>query len=133
MRVFVDANTLISGIVFRGNEHQFLAKGVTKKIQLVTSEDVLDEVVSVLNSKFPKQSGLVKEFLRLIQMRVVTRRDYEGSVKTGVVRDTSDAHVLAAALEAKCGVIVTGDRDLLEMGEYCGIEIKTSVQMLKRV
>lgn len=131
MNVFVDANIIVSGIVFNGKEHKLLLKGLSKRTQLITSEDVLDEVVGVLNKKFPEHAGLVKEFLRLIRVKISLRGDYEKSIKAGIVRDEADAHVLAAALETKCSVIVTGDRDLLALGRYHGIKIKTTSQFLK--
>jgi predicted nucleic acid-binding protein len=41
MRIFIDANVLISGIVFEGNEREFLKKSISKEIQLVSSEDAI--------------------------------------------------------------------------------------------
>ena len=35
MRVFVDANTLISAIVFRGQEHEVLKLAMQKKAELI--------------------------------------------------------------------------------------------------
>ena len=39
------------------------------------------------------------------------------------VRDPDDALVLASALEAKADILVTGDQDLLELGDKAGIKI----------
>jgi uncharacterized protein len=47
-----------------------------------------------------------------------------------VVRDQKDNHVLAAAMAGGCSVIVTGDRDLLELNPYEGVEIVTPKEFL---
>ena len=40
MRIFLDANILVSGIIFKGKEHDLLIK--PNKAIFITSEDVLD-------------------------------------------------------------------------------------------
>lgn len=47
-----------------------------------------------------------------------------GSI-AGVCRDPDDEVVLAAAVEGRADRIVTGDKDLLVLGEYEGIPIIT--------
>lgn len=49
------------------------------------------------------------------------------------MRDESDKHVLAAAIAAKCGFIVTGDKDLLSLKERGGIKIRSTAEILKRL
>ena len=39
--------------------------------------------------------------------------------------DPQDNHVLAAAVETNCTLIVSGDHHLLDLGEYQGIRILT--------
>ena len=51
------------------------------------------------------------------------------------VRDPDDAFVLASALEAQADVLVTGDKDLLVLGDTAGIRIITPralLDMLKK-
>jgi len=46
-------------------------------------------------------------------------------------RDPNDDHVLACALEAKVAVVVTGDNDLLSLGEFEGVRIVTPRQFIE--
>lgn len=73
MRVFIDANTLVSGIVFSGKEHLLLKSASAHGIVLVTSDDVLGEVGEVIRRKFPRQAALADEFVRLAEFRVIPR------------------------------------------------------------
>ena len=50
-----------------------------------------------------------------------------------IVRDPDDDHVLACALAAQANLIVSGDRDLLELHEYQGIPILTTMDALQRL
>ncbi len=130
-RVFLDANTLVSGIVFSGSEHTLLKLGTRKQFELITSEDVIEELVEVIDRKFPEKAFLVKEFIKLAEIRAIRRKDYEKLVEMQKVRDAEDKHVLAAALAAKCSLLVTGDKDLLTLKKLAGIRIITTKEALK--
>lgn len=131
-RVFLDTNTLLSGIVFSGPEHELLKKGVKRGFELVTSEDVIGELVEVINRKFPQKSFLVKEFLQLAEIKIVRRKSYARLIEKQTARDPNDRHVLAAASAAGCSVIVSGDKDLLSLNSYKGMLIKTTREMLRK-
>lgn len=48
VRVFLDANTIVSGILFNGNEAALLELGLVKAVELVTNLYVLEEVTRVM-------------------------------------------------------------------------------------
>jgi len=48
-----------------------------------------------------------------------------------ISRDADDDQVLACALAAKADLIVSGDRDLLDLNEHQGVRIVTAVQALR--
>ena len=122
MRIFLDANILISGIIFKGKEHELLIKN--KNIFFITSEDVLEETRAVIIEKFPESSELVEIFLSILNPTVIKRKDYASKFNEySMVRDKNDRHILAAAMIGKVDYIVTGDADLLSLKNYNNISI----------
>lgn len=131
---FIDANVLVSGMVFRGNEYRLLLNTIpgNSEHSFVTSEHVMDEIIKVMVEKFPKHVNLAKEFFSCLEIKVISREIYRGEMrKVTEIRDKHDKHVLASAFSAKCDIIVTGDKDLLSLKSYRKIPILTSKQALK--
>jgi putative PIN family toxin of toxin-antitoxin system len=132
MRIFIDANVLISGIVFEGNEREFLKKSISKEIQLVSSEDAISEVSKIIEMKFPEFLGVYRELLVILNIEIIPRKKYKDKIKSyTVIRDKNDRHILASATEGKCEYIVTGDKDLLVLIEYENIKIVNAGSLMK--
>lgn len=129
MRIFLDANILVSGIIFKGKEHELLIKN--KNLLFIASEDVLDETRAVIAEKFPESSELVEIFLNILNPTVIKRKDYVSKLdEYPTVRDKNDRHILAAAVEGKSEYIVTGDADLISLKNYKNISILQTRKML---
>lgn len=126
-KVVLDTNILISGIGFKGSPREILSLVLDDKITAVTSPILLAELREVIFKKFPKL---------VTQLAIVEERIKEGFLivsprKTlNLARDKDDNRVLEAAVEGGCDYIVTGDRDLLELGKYKKIRIVTPAQFL---
>lgn len=134
MRVFLDSNVIVSGIAFRGIEHEILRFTFLPGSDFVISEDVKDEVLRVLREEFPRLRAEAEEIVSLVRAEVVPRRSYEARLRDFPrLRDAKDAHVLAAALAAGCDVIATGDKDLLVLGEVEGVRIVRPARVLQEL
>ena len=134
MRVFLDSNVIVSGIAFRGNEHEILKLSFVRGSDFVISDDVRDEVLRVLRDDFPRLRAEVEEIVSLVRAEVVPRKSYQARLRDfSRLRDPNDAHILAAALAAGCDVIATGGRDLLVLREVEGVRIARPARVLREL
>ena len=129
MRLFLDSNVLVSGIVFSGTERWILLATFRGEHTFVISQDVQREVLEVIQQKFPRRREEAKEVLALLRVEIVPGGAYERHSRDFPgLRDPKDAHVLAAAIVSRCDAVVTGDRDLVVLGEVEGVKILRPIQ-----
>lgn len=134
-RVFLDTNTLVSGIVFAGNERRLLDAIIDGKLEMVLSADVVDEANAVLERKFPKHAVLFPLLLRLVKHEKIPKSAYKSSAKrySKLIGDRGDVPILAAAAVSKADYLVTGDKELLALKRAGGTEIIQTWKLLKRL
>lgn len=80
--------------------------------ELVTSELVLAEVDRILTMKLGVPPSITKEAVDLLRGQTLAPT---ATAESSPVRDPDDALVLASAIAGKANVLVTGDRDLLDV------------------
>jgi uncharacterized protein len=137
MRIVLDTNIALSGLLWRGAPYRVLAAArAVESARLYSSVWLLGELARVLTRPVPSR--------RLALLGLTARdalRDYADSVEivaTGepvryVVADPDDDHVIAAALAAGADWIVSGDSDLLNLRNAAGIEIVDAAEALLRL
>lgn len=131
MRVVIDTNVLLSAIAFGGKPRQVLGLAISGHIDVVGSVALLDELEDrLLDPKF----GYSRE------AAIFTREAYAGLATVvqpasigRTVRDLDDDVVVATAIAGEADLIVTGDKDLLELEATHGIEIVRPADFLDRV
>jgi putative PIN family toxin of toxin-antitoxin system len=112
VRVFLDTNVLASAIATRGICADVLQVTLAEH-QLIAGEKVLSELHRVLMRKFRATTDLAdetEEFLRREAEVIGAAPRLDISV-----RDKDDLTVLEQAVAGAADVLVTGDRDLLEL------------------
>jgi len=120
VRVFLDTNVLVSAFATRGLCADLL-RHVLAEHTLVTGEVVLQELRRVLRSRLRMPTRAIHEVEQFLREHEVTAKPKR---PTGVaVRDLDDAWILASALEGKADVLVTNDRDLLDVAAEAPIDI----------
>lgn len=113
MRVMVDANVLLSAIVFRStNMLRVLEHASSAGNELLISSWVIDEVRAVTQRKWPKRLSSVDALLLAMRYEhVVTPPVDEMEAGLFEIRDPMDYPVLYSAVIGDADVFVTGDRD----------------------
>lgn len=136
-RVFVDANTLISGLLFEGNESMLLELGSFGAVELVMTRYVLTEVEEVLGrAEFALSREEIHDLMGYAHQILVIVDDPPGDLVRECarkLRDKKDAPVWAGFLSSRADYLVTGDRELLRevkgaigTGELLGLLLGTS-------
>ena len=122
MRVVLDTNVLVSALLFPGGAPEAVYRlGRQGRIELVSSGALLLELAQVLAVKFAlDRDGLEDAIVDLAQSAEIVRPTERLRV---IERDPADDRVLEAAAEGQAGVIVSGDRHLLELREWRAIRI----------
>ena len=120
MRIVLDTNVLIAAFVARGVCHQLLEHCISHH-DLVISEFILNEVREKLVGKFKYTSEVADEARDLLRSRMefVT----PAPLDKPVCRDADDDNILATAVTGSCECIITGDKDLLVLKQFQGINI----------
>jgi uncharacterized protein len=122
VRVLLDSNVWLALLTTDGQCRRMWreARGVSR---VFASPDILDEIEEKLRVKFgfhPRHAHLLSAFVR----RQTTSITVKGP-PTKACRDPDDDYILAAAANAKCDFLVTGDKDLLALKTFGGISIVT--------
>ena len=120
MRVFLDTNVLVSAFATRGICADVLRVVITER-SLVTGEVVLRELGRVLRKRIGLPPGAINEIDEFLwEHEVAPRPATRAAIPK---RDPDDQWVLASAIESRVDVLVTGDRDLLDIAAGAPIKI----------
>jgi putative PIN family toxin of toxin-antitoxin system len=136
VRAVIDTNVLVSGIIRpRGAPGAIVQALREGRIVPILSRPMLEEVGSVLSrpwlmTKYGLATADVETFLRFL----VTRGELvEPRIEIRRCRDPRDNMFLEAAVSASADRLVTGDKDLLDMGSVEGVPIVSARQMADEV
>ena len=131
--VVLDANVYVSALAFGGTPKRAFQLGITRRVHVAISDPIRTEVLRTLRDKIRWSEERLADAGRLIGTAATT---VVPTVTLQVVeRDPDDDRVLECAVTAKAGrcVIVTGDLDLLSLGEYEGIRIVQVAEFLDQI
>ena len=121
MRIVFDTNVLIAALITAEGVCSDLVKRCTLVHTPITSEFILSELREKLTERFNKKPSDIDDALALLRERFVIVEPI--TLKEPVCRDPDDDTVLGTALAGEAQCIITGDKDLLSLGQYAGIDI----------
>jgi len=120
VRVFLDANVLVSAFATRGLCADLL-EVVLLEHDLVLGQNVVREVSKALRGKLKLPAGRAAEIVEFISGEAAQFVDESDPSDAGV--DPDDARVLGEAITADAEVFVTGDAALLKLGVIERLEV----------
>lgn len=136
MRAVIDTNVLIAGLLWRGAPHALLAQARRSALYPVSSPALLAELAEVLDR--PKFQSILSRVRTtsaqlLAELRQLVEAVEPVPLDQPVCRDPDDDEVLAVAVTARVELIVSGDQDLLVLGQFREIPIVNPAEALQRI
>ena len=114
MKVFADTNFLVSAFATRGLSADVL-QVILAEHKLMTGEFVLAELYRVLTTKLKVSTKIAREAEQLLRQHYIEPvPDQPSEIQ---VRDEDDRWVLESALRAGAEILITGDKDLLDISD----------------
>ncbi len=122
MRVILDTNVFIYGVFFSGPPYRILEAWRDGKLQLVASQEILEEyqrVGETLAEQFPGVN-----LQPIIDLVTTNAEVFPNQVlPESLCEDPDDDKFIACALAGRCRVIVSGDRHLLKVSGFRGLTV----------
>ncbi len=127
-RVVFDTNILFSSVGWLGNPHQCVQAARQSKCLSTTCEPILAELAEKLQlkqdldaSKAAEATDEIRAFSKVVAI--------PGTLKV-IAADPDDDAVLERAVVGQALYLVSGDRHLLALGNYQGIQIVKAADFL---
>jgi putative PIN family toxin of toxin-antitoxin system len=131
-RVVIDTNVFISGLISTTSTAARVIDHVVASGRLIATRDTLEELIAtVFASKF---DGFLSHAKRQVALdRLVSLMEIVPVVRlVRACRDPRDDKFLEAAINGGAEILVAGDKDLLALRPFSGVEILTPAEYVTR-
>lgn len=136
MRAVLDANVILSALIRpTGPNGEILRRLDAGDFQMVYSPAWIEEITDILTRRRLAERYQIgpADVARIVDL--VDRQGIlvQPSRLIEVCRDPDDNFLLAAAGQGAADVVVSGDKDLLALGQFEGVAILTPTQFIARL
>lgn len=121
VEVTADTNIYVSAFEFAGLPYQLIQAAEDGRVRLSISEPIRQELSRVLQAKFGWSADEVDE--AMLQLAGCTELVRPIETLDVIPNDPADNRVLECAVAAGSQFIITGDNDLLRLGQFRNIRI----------
>ena len=122
LRIVLDTNVFVSGVVWSGPPATILGWWQHGIVSLVLSDDIFDEYIRVCQRLQHDYLGV--DFSHILDF-LLMHGEFCASVKLPkpVCEDPDDDKFLSCALASNTNIVVSGDKKLLRVSGYGGVEV----------
>ena len=126
MRIVIDTNVVISGTFFGGCPRKVIESVGKNGLYACATLEIVNEYEEIVDEMIRRKQGrlrrdILKPFIGGLKM-------IDSFTKAEVSRDPDDDKFISCAVDAKALYVVSGDKDLLEVGRYRFVEILTAAE-----
>ena len=135
MRLVLDTNVVISGLLWNGSPRRLLDAAIVDAIEIYTSTALVAELRAALGyAKFAKRLTEHRMTVDLaVEHFIALATPVASAAIQRVLSDPHDDQVLACALAAGVDLIVSGDTEPLNLKSFHRIPIVTPAEALARI
>ncbi|MEK6970591.1 MAG: putative toxin-antitoxin system toxin component, PIN family [archaeon] len=131
MRVVLDTNIFVSGIHWTGKSGRIIEKWLEGGFTLITSPSITSEIVRTLEEfRIPLSVETIVSWRTALETKSIV---VYPSQKLSVISDPDDNKFLEAAIEGNALYLVSQDKAVLRVKEYCGVFLLGPDEFLKRL
>ena len=130
IRVVLDTNILISGVLHIGKPSKILDLALQNRIEVIASIPIIEEFKNVISRDKFKLSIEEHELFTNFIIRLCHIVAVKSTFKV-VEDDPDDDIIVRTAHDSGANYIISGDRHLLELGTFAGIKVIRASELLK--
>lgn len=124
MKIVIDTNVIISGVFFGGFPRKILTSVVGQKITACATAEIINEYEEIVKEMIERKQGHINQ--SILTPLIKSMEIIEPVTHIEICRDPDDNKFLGCAKDSHSLFIVSGDKDLLVLGEYENIQIVTA-------
>lgn len=128
-RVVIDTNLYISAIFWGGKPREIVELGWNARILIFTSPEIQAEIERKLKTNFGLDEKEVAQILFDYSMFTLPIKPLQKIL--AIKADPDDDKFIECAVASKAGYIVSGDKHLLNLKSYQGIQIMKAAKFLE--
>lgn len=134
LRLVLDTNVVLSALLWEGRPAELIDLAPTPFVRFFSCEELIEELRQSLEK--PKLASRVgatglSPAIHAANYRNIVEAVWPEPLPQSVSRDADDDMVLACALAANADAVVSGDKDLLDLGAWQGMAMLTPSQCLE--
>ena len=130
MRIVIDTNVLISGVFFGGFPRKILSAVVGQKIFACATAEIIIEYEEIVQEMISRKQGHINR--SILSPLIKAMKIIEPVTHVKVCRDPDDNKFLECANDSHALYVVSGDKDLLIIGQYENVQIVTAKEFCKK-
>jgi len=131
MKVVIDTNVFISSFLGDGNPRNVIDLWKNGRLTLCLSQEIVSEYVEVLQRLGIDEENELKKLLQLFALGY--HSIFTGSTEklSIVIHDPDDDKFFECAVSLNAKYIITEDKAVLKISDYCGIKVVNPADFLE--
>jgi putative PIN family toxin of toxin-antitoxin system len=125
-KIVIDTNVVISAAFWGGRPQKIVDMVFKNDVEAIVSLGIIEEYRDVFSEIIQKYSEKQPNFS--VDSIINASKLITPHTNIEICRDPDDNKFIECAVDGKCVYIVSGDDDLLAVGEYGGIKIMSVTQ-----